>query len=210
LNFDEKEPWTYIMDHSSKRLPIPIKQIESEEGAVSTGCISGIAISAKPSRSVTATVLRIMNCHIEKHKTYSGPQPKDPTLKQTNKNKKLTLMPGVKSQSRRITVTGVSIQDVPATYIITGLLKHEFPVIGEYRIRVACIYIRTIVRKPMTPVLIHTYFRNLCGFEGSARIPLHCSSSSPQKSFVWRPTQETAEHRTGIWETFYIRISVSE
>ncbi|ODN05800.1 hypothetical protein Ocin01_00893 [Orchesella cincta] len=91
-------------------------KIESLSGFVSDECISGIAIASKNSRQGAATLIRIMNCSIK------------------NKNLKankgfMTLMPGVDSHTRRITVSG---EDIPVTYTISGLLNHEFPVIGIY------------------------------------------------------------------------------
>ncbi|XP_021960303.1 uncharacterized protein LOC110856156 isoform X2 [Folsomia candida] len=93
-------------------------KIESLEGAVSEDVISGIAISSKATRTGAATLVRIMNC-----KRMSQRQ---------SKKSGLTLMPGVDFHSRRITVSGATLQDVPVTYTITGLLNHEFPVIGTY------------------------------------------------------------------------------
>jgi hypothetical protein len=98
----------FINDHLS------IFQIESLEGSVSEDCISGIAISSKATNNGTATLVRIMNCKMSHMKAKAG----------------LTLMPGVDSHTRRITVSGASLQDVPVTYTISGLLSHEFPVIG--------------------------------------------------------------------------------
>lgn len=91
------------------------------EGAVSEDVISGIAISSKASRGA-ATLVRIMNCKMNQQryaKAKTG----------------LTLMPGVDSHTRRITVCGSTLQDVPATYTISGLLNHEFPVIGKDKVK---------------------------------------------------------------------------
>jgi hypothetical protein len=101
-------------------------KIESKQCAVSTGCISGIAIATKTSRSSTATLIRIMNCNIEGHNQGQLQHKLSP------KQKGLTLMPGVSSNTRRITVCGTSVSDVPASYSISGLRKNEIPVIGTY------------------------------------------------------------------------------
>lgn len=40
------------------------------------------------------------------------------------------LKPGIESSSRRITVNGGDIADIPCQYCIVGLEKYELPVIG--------------------------------------------------------------------------------
>ncbi|XP_039753103.1 uncharacterized protein LOC120628636 isoform X2 [Pararge aegeria] len=42
------------------------------------------------------------------------------------------LKPGIKSSSRRITVNGSDIKDIPCQYSIVGLERYEHPVIGTY------------------------------------------------------------------------------
>ncbi|XP_041979381.1 uncharacterized protein LOC121733243 isoform X2 [Aricia agestis] len=42
------------------------------------------------------------------------------------------LKPGIKSSSRRITVSGCDIKDIPCQYTVVGLEKYELPVIGTY------------------------------------------------------------------------------
>jgi hypothetical protein len=91
------------------------------KGGVSEDVISGIAIASKASRTGAATLVRIMNCKMK--------------MSHDKFNKSgLTLMPGVDSHTRRITVCGSSLQDCPATYTISGLFNHEFPVIGDKNI----------------------------------------------------------------------------
>lgn len=93
-------------------------QMESLEFYVSETCvISGIAIASKSSRTGTASLVRIMNCKIFYPHTQK-------ILKSG-----LTLTPGVDNQMRRVTLTG---GDIPTMYTITGLLAHEFPVIGTH------------------------------------------------------------------------------
>ncbi|CAG7734701.1 unnamed protein product [Allacma fusca] len=91
-------------------------KIESVDGAVSSSIISGNAISSKSTREATSKLIRIMNCSLD-NKTHQ---------------KGLTLVPGVDSHTRRITVSGSTVSDVPVTYTITGLFRHEFPVIGTF------------------------------------------------------------------------------
>jgi len=44
----------------------------------------------------------------------------------------MTLTPILEGRwGRRVVVCGTSVSDVPATYAISGLLQHEFPVIGK-------------------------------------------------------------------------------
>lgn len=89
-------------------------QIEMTKcGSISDECITGIAIASKNTRQGAATLIRIMNCSMKHSKANKG---------------FVTLMPGVDSHTRRITVSG---GDIPVTYTISGLLNHEFPVIGK-------------------------------------------------------------------------------
>lgn len=42
------------------------------------------------------------------------------------------LKPGIESSSRRISVNGSDIKDIPCQYCVVGLEKYELPVIGKY------------------------------------------------------------------------------
>lgn len=42
------------------------------------------------------------------------------------------LKPGIKSSSRRITVNGSDIKDIPCQYTVVGLERYELPVIGKF------------------------------------------------------------------------------
>lgn len=42
------------------------------------------------------------------------------------------LKPGIKSSSRRITVNGCDLNDIPCQYSVVGLERYELPVVGKY------------------------------------------------------------------------------
>lgn len=42
------------------------------------------------------------------------------------------LKPGIESSSRRISVNGGDIKDIPCQYCVVGLERYELPVVGKY------------------------------------------------------------------------------
>ncbi|XP_023946396.1 uncharacterized protein LOC112051828 isoform X2 [Bicyclus anynana] len=76
--------------------------------------VSGIAILKKGRGN--AVVTRVVNVAIG--------------IKQLKKG--YELKPGIKSSSRRITVSGSDINDIPCQYSVVGLERYELPVIGTY------------------------------------------------------------------------------
>ncbi|KAG7308601.1 hypothetical protein JYU34_005820 [Plutella xylostella] len=86
-----------------------------KDGATKLVPVTGTAILRKGARG-NATVVRVLNAAIG--------------IKQLRKG--YELKPGIESSSRRITVNGGDIGDIPCQYCIVGLERYEFPVIGTY------------------------------------------------------------------------------
>ncbi|XP_038209950.1 uncharacterized protein LOC119830857 isoform X1 [Zerene cesonia] len=84
------------------------------DGATKLVPVTGIAI-LKKSRG-NAAVTRVVNVAVG--------------IKQLKKG--YELKPGIKSSSRRITVNGSDIKDIPCQYSVVGLERYELPVIGTY------------------------------------------------------------------------------
>ncbi|CAH0715506.1 unnamed protein product, partial [Brenthis ino] len=76
--------------------------------------VTGVAILKKGRGN--AAVVRIVNVAIG--------------IKQLKKG--YELKPGIKSSSRRITVNGSDIKDIPCQYTVVGLERYELPVIGTF------------------------------------------------------------------------------
>ncbi|XP_063383917.1 uncharacterized protein LOC134670158 isoform X1 [Cydia fagiglandana] len=84
------------------------------DGATKLVPVSGLAILKKGRGN--AAVTRVVNVAIG--------------IKQLRKG--YELKPGIESSSRRVTVNGGDINDIPCQYCIVGLEKYELPVIGTY------------------------------------------------------------------------------
>ncbi|KAJ0176590.1 hypothetical protein K1T71_007769 [Dendrolimus kikuchii] len=84
------------------------------DGATKLMPVTGTALLKKGRGN--AKVLRVVNVAIG--------------IKQLKKG--YELKPGIESSSRRITVNGGDIADIPCQYCIVGLEKYELPVIGTY------------------------------------------------------------------------------
>ncbi|XP_063536452.1 uncharacterized protein LOC134746117 isoform X2 [Cydia strobilella] len=84
------------------------------DGATKLVPVSGLAILKKGRGN--AAVSRVVNVAIG--------------IKQLRKG--YELKPGIESSSRRVTVNGGDINDIPCQYCVVGLEKYELPVIGTY------------------------------------------------------------------------------
>lgn len=84
------------------------------DGATKLVPVTGLAIVKKGRGN--AVVTKIVNAAIG--------------IKQLRKG--YELRPGIESSSRRITVSGAAIKDIPCQYCVVGLEKYELPVIGTY------------------------------------------------------------------------------
>ncbi|XP_047991084.1 uncharacterized protein LOC125230106 isoform X1 [Leguminivora glycinivorella] len=84
------------------------------DGATKLVPVSGLAILKKGRGN--AAVTRVVNVAIG--------------IKQLRKG--YELKPGIESSSRRVTVNGGDINDIPCQYCVVGLEKYELPVIGTY------------------------------------------------------------------------------
>ncbi|XP_053609378.1 uncharacterized protein LOC128674664 isoform X2 [Plodia interpunctella] len=84
------------------------------DGATKLVPVTGVAILKKGRGK--AVVERVLNVAIG--------------IKQLKKG--YELKPGIESSSRRITVNGSDIKDIPCQYCVVGLEKYEIPVIGTY------------------------------------------------------------------------------
>ncbi|KAH9644898.1 hypothetical protein HF086_007986 [Spodoptera exigua] len=84
------------------------------DGATKLVPVTGVAILKKGRGN--ATVSRVVNVAIG--------------IKQLKKG--YELKPGIESSSRRVTVNGGDIKDIPCQYCIVGLEKYELPAIGTY------------------------------------------------------------------------------
>lgn len=78
--------------------------------------LSGIAICVKRKGSPNAEVMKVINVTIKRHR--------------------YTLMPGINTTRRRVTVRGQDIGDVPTKYTMTGLQPYEIPVVGKWKIAI--------------------------------------------------------------------------
>lgn len=87
-----------------------------KDGATKLVPVTGVAIVKKIRGKPNASVVKIFNAAIG--------------IKQNKKG--YILKPGIESSSRRITVSGDKIKDIPCTYTIVGLERYELPVIGTY------------------------------------------------------------------------------
>lgn len=93
------------------------------DGATKLVPVTGTAILKKGRGN--ATVLRVVNVAIG--------------IKQLKKG--YELKPGIKSSSRRITVSGHEINDIPCKYCVVGLERYELPVIGNFSLSFTVIFI---------------------------------------------------------------------
>lgn len=84
------------------------------DGATKLVPVTGVAILKKGRGN--ATVSRVVNVAIG--------------IKQLKKG--YELKPGIESSSRRVTVNGSDMKDIPCQYCIVGLERYELPVIGNY------------------------------------------------------------------------------
>lgn len=84
------------------------------DGAIKLMPVTGVAILKKGRGD--AAVVRVVNVAIG--------------IKQLRKG--YELKPGIQSSSRRVTVNGADIKDIPCQYCVVGLEKYELPVIGTY------------------------------------------------------------------------------
>ncbi|KAI8436835.1 hypothetical protein MSG28_010290 [Choristoneura fumiferana] len=84
------------------------------DGATKLVPVTGLAILKKGRGN--AVVIKVVNVAIG--------------IKQLRKG--YELRPGIESSSRRITVSGADIKDIPCQYCVVGLEKYELPVIGTY------------------------------------------------------------------------------
>ncbi|GBP30971.1 hypothetical protein EVAR_81869_1 [Eumeta japonica] len=87
-----------------------------DDGATKLVPVTGNAILVKSRGKSTASVQRVVNVAIG--------------IKQLRKG--YELKPGIEYTSRRITVSGTDIGDIPCSYCIVGLERYELPVIGTY------------------------------------------------------------------------------
>lgn len=84
------------------------------DGATKLVPVTGVAIVKKGRGN--ATLSRVVNVAIG--------------IKQLRKG--YELKPGIESSSRRVTVNGADMKDIPCQYCIVGLERYELPVIGNY------------------------------------------------------------------------------
>lgn len=83
-----------------------------DDGATKLVPVTGVALLKKERGD--AKVLRVINVAIG--------------IKQLKKG--YELKPGIQSSSRRITVNGSDVKDIPCQYCVVGLERYELPVIG--------------------------------------------------------------------------------
>lgn len=83
-----------------------------DDGATKLVPVTGVALLKKERGN--AKVLRVINVAIG--------------IKQLKKG--YELKPGIQSSSRRITVNGSDVKDIPCQYSVVGLERYELPVIG--------------------------------------------------------------------------------
>lgn len=93
------------------------------DGATKLVPVTGVAILKKGRGN--AVVSRVVNVAIG--------------IKQLRKG--YELKPGIESSSRRITVNGGDIKDIPCQYCIVGLEKYELPVIGKFHLKVVILFL---------------------------------------------------------------------
>lgn len=74
--------------------------------------LAGIAVCVKKKGSPTAEITKVIHVIIKRHR-YS-------------------LLPGIETTLRRVTVNGSDNGDIPTKYTMTGLQPYEIPVVGEY------------------------------------------------------------------------------
>lgn len=74
--------------------------------------LAGIAVCVKKKGSPSAEVTKVINVNIKRHR--------------------YTLLPGINTTQRRVTVNGEAIGDIPTKYTMTGLQPYEIPVVGEF------------------------------------------------------------------------------
>lgn len=72
--------------------------------------LTGIVVCVKKKGSPTAEVTKVINVSIKRHR--------------------YTLLPGIETTLRRVTVNGNEIGDIPTKYTMTGLQPYEIPVVG--------------------------------------------------------------------------------
>ncbi|XP_077298327.1 uncharacterized protein LOC143919727 isoform X2 [Arctopsyche grandis] len=80
--------------------------------------VTGVAIVRKGRRQASASVVKVVNVSLGGVKT--------------NQLKGFELKPGIQSSSRRTTIIGEEVGDVPTKYTIVGLEPFELPIIGTY------------------------------------------------------------------------------
>lgn len=84
--------------------------------------VTGVAIVRKSRRQASASVVKVVNVSVGGVKS----------------NKKgFELKPGIQSSSRRTTIIGEEVGDVPTKYTIVGLEPFELPIIGNYLLQIS-------------------------------------------------------------------------
>lgn len=83
------------------------------DGAIKLVPVSGVAVLKKGRGN--AVLSKVINVAIG--------------IKQLKKG--YELKPGVESSSRRITVNGNDVKDIPCVYSVVGIERYELPVIGK-------------------------------------------------------------------------------
>lgn len=73
--------------------------------------VTGVVVWVKRRGQQVAEITKVINVNIKHHRYY--------------------LTPGFEKGSRRITVRGADIGDVPTKYTMTGLQPYELPVVGK-------------------------------------------------------------------------------
>lgn len=74
--------------------------------------LSGIVVCLKKKGAQTAEVTKVINVNIKRHR--------------------YTMLPGINTTMRRVTVKGAEIGDIPTKYTMTGLQPYEIPVVGKF------------------------------------------------------------------------------
>lgn len=84
-----------------------------ETGVACPMPLSGTVICVKSKGKRTAEITKVISVIIKRHR--------------------YTLIPGIQTHRRRVTVRGDEIGDVPCKYTMTGLQPYELPVVGMYQ-----------------------------------------------------------------------------
>lgn len=121
--------------------------------------LAGIAVCVKKRGSPTAEITKVINVNIKRHR--------------------YTLLPGIQTTLRRVTVRGEDAGDIPTKYTMTGLQPYEIPVVGEFRP-----YLGKFPKKMMKKIFNESNYHQIRNLPTCQFIEIQCLENNFQRSTI--------------------------